>query len=345
MAFRNILSKRLVIIGGKGGVGKSTVACATGLLAAREGIKTLIVTLYEPLLMARYFDVAAVGPKATALAPNLDGVWMNEDAIFNAFIERIVRIKAVFRRLKETQVYQYFAAAVPGLKELTVLDGIANLLDAADDGRGGRPYELIIVDGPATGHGVSFFEVPMAVIRGVSMGALKRMAYRIHELFTDPQRTAVVLVTLAEEMPVSETIDLRQRILACLQMRIAALVVNNFTPPPFRDREQEAQFEKLAAAVAADGAERADARLHEVIAATQFQLARWRTNAQHIEQLRQAMPVPQLYVPFIMPRADRDRAEGDILEDVIPFLLRDAQPFEASTAADEALAWLHLEHS
>ncbi|MBI2571223.1 MAG: ArsA family ATPase [Candidatus Schekmanbacteria bacterium] len=315
LPYAELLNRRLVIVAGKGGVGKSTVAVATGILAARRGLRTLIASTFEPLLLARTFGVRSIGKKPVRLADRLSGVWLDQELIFDEYIRDVVRVKMVFKRLKESLVYQYFAAAVPGLKELTLLDRIATLVDAQEDGHDGQPFDLVVVDSPATGHGASVLEVPQRARFGFSVGPITRMAERLQSLLSDQDRTAVVLVTLAEEMPVSETIELLHRLGSRSGVRAAVVVVNNFTPAPFADAGLEDLFNELV-----DSGGAGLGPLHatlppeaELIAAARFQEARWQTNFEHIERLRRELVIPQVYVPFLAVPDDHPGGVPDLV--------------------------------
>ncbi len=222
-----LLSKRLLFVSGKGGVGKSTIALSLALLAADQGRRTLLVEIDTTGVVAEKF-----GKEAAPLGQELElkaGLWSMVvegrsalDEYLRMILPRIV-VKAVLR----SKVYNYFVAGAPGLKELMCMGKI--FYEVVDRKKGGRPvWDLVIVDAPATGHGIQYFRMPRAANETFTMGLVHRETQRVMDLLRDPERTAHVLVTLAEDLPVSETLELFRVIHDEMEFPTGPIVINCF---------------------------------------------------------------------------------------------------------------------
>jgi len=288
------LQKRLVLFCGKGGVGKTTMACAAALRLARSGKRVLLAGIHSTDQISRYFGVPTIGLRAIELEPGLYGIHLDEQLVFDSFIRKTFRLKSLYRRILESPIYQYFTAAAPGIKELIVLDTIQDLAAHARPG-----YDHILLDCPATGHGLSYLDVGNQTLRTFRFGPLHRKAEAIQRLLTDTESTGVVLVTLAEEMPVNETLDLFHALHGRLKTAVDALVVNGLFPPtdPPLDTAALHRLRDAAPVFAAPG-------LATVLAeAGIFYHARSRINRQHLERLERELNVPRVEVPFLPDEA------------------------------------------
>ena len=155
-----LLARRLVILSGKGGVGKSIVGAALALAASRRGRKVLLAEVESPLEASRFFGHPPVGPVETEIHPDLWAVNFDSSVVMEEFIRERVPLAMFQNRILESPVYQRFFATAPGLAELMVLGKVMVL--EAERGRRGPKYDLIVLDAPATGHGLAFLNVPRA---------------------------------------------------------------------------------------------------------------------------------------------------------------------------------------
>ncbi|GAB4336883.1 MAG: hypothetical protein Kow0099_10070 [Candidatus Abyssubacteria bacterium] len=238
MDIPEIFEKRLLLISGKGGVGKSTVCAALALSAARLGKRVLLVEMDEKERMARLFGRPSVGYHGAYVyediyAMNLLPIWSMDE-----FVRVQVKPKRLAEQILGSQIYRYFVAAAPGLKEFVTLGKI--MLLEEETLRGGKPkYDLIIVDAPATGHGVAFLRVPFAAADAVKAGWVRKQADRIIDLVTDPARTALNIVTLPEEMPVNETMEMCESVNTLLHIPIGYVIVNSVFPKVLEDDDHD----------------------------------------------------------------------------------------------------------
>jgi anion-transporting ArsA/GET3 family ATPase len=229
-----VLDKRLLFVTGKGGVGKSTVAAALGLLAARRGKRVILCEVAQQERVSRVFRREGVSFEETELRPRLAAISVEPQQALEEYLRVQVGNRALFRLLFENRVFQYFAAAAPGAKELVTMGKVWELaqLDRPWTGKTTR-YDLVIVDAPATGHGLGLLKVASTIRDVARVGPIRRQADRIDSFVRDRRRTGVVTVALPEEMPVTETLDFRDRLRDQMAMAVDTVVVNGLYPERF----------------------------------------------------------------------------------------------------------------
>jgi anion-transporting ArsA/GET3 family ATPase len=281
-AAAGLLDKPLVVVTGKGGVGKSTVAAALGLAAARRGKRTIIAEV------ARRDDVSRVlggtGVHEDELAPGLHHISIDpEDALEEYLVDQLPS-RALADVLLSSRGFGYLTAATPGLRELLTVGKVWEL--AQEDRRtpGAQPYDLVILDAPATGHGVAILAAPRTFADAALMGRIARQGRIIHGMLSDPARTGVVAVARAEEMPVNETLALQDALPASVGVGIDVVVANGLLP----DRFSAAEVEALRAAPPSP----------PVVAALTAH-ARARAQRAQLARLRRAARAPVLTLPFV----------------------------------------------
>jgi Anion-transporting ATPase len=223
----SLLDRRLVFVAGKGGVGKSTVSTALALSAVRRGKRVLLVGL---AFDDRGRTIAGLRkPEGNEPVETTAGFFRQNvegKAALEEYLHLVVPVRRVLRAVFESRVYQYFVAAAPGLKELMA---IGKIWYEVDRGR----WDLVIVDSPATGHALQYLRMPKAAYEAFTTGLVHREAKRVWSLLADPVATAVTVVTVAEELPVNETIDICHQVRDELVLPPGVLFVNRFHSPPF----------------------------------------------------------------------------------------------------------------
>ena len=201
LAPMSLYSKRLVIVSGKGGVGKSTVSAAIGMASAGRGLRTLLIEVASQERMSLLFDQGGpIGYHATPVYPGLDAFSIDPQKALEEYLVSQLKVRVVVERMVANGAFGHVTAAAPGLRELVTLAKIRQLLEH------GR-HDLAVVDAPATGHGLGFLKVPRTFTRVARVGPVHARAVWVAEFLEDPVRTAVVLVTTAEELPVTETLE------------------------------------------------------------------------------------------------------------------------------------------
>jgi anion-transporting ArsA/GET3 family ATPase len=224
------LDRRLILVVGKGGVGRSTVAAAIAGKRAAMGKKTLLFETNANDRFGAYFGKPAVGETPSQLAPNLWAVNATPASALSEYGMMILRWKSVYEMVFENRVSKAFLRAIPGLDDYALL-GKA-WYHTTEDRRGAPVWDTVVFDMPASGHSVSMLRVPWVIVETVPEGPLTRDARTIRSLLCDPARTSAVLVTLAEEMPVNEALELETKLTA-LGIVPQQLLVNQVFPRHF----------------------------------------------------------------------------------------------------------------
>lgn len=205
-----VYDRRLILVVGKGGVGRSTVAAAIAGQCASRGRRTLLFETNANDRFGSYFDKPPVGTELAQLAPNLWAVNTNPAAALEEYGLMILKFRSVYEMVFENRVTKAFLRAIPGLDDYALL-GKA-WFHTTEERRGKAIWDTVVFDMPASGHSVSMLRIPWVITDTVPEGPLTRDARTIKELLCDRARTAAVLVTLAEEMPVNEAVELEGKL-------------------------------------------------------------------------------------------------------------------------------------
>ncbi|HET6690686.1 MAG TPA: ArsA family ATPase [Miltoncostaeaceae bacterium] len=239
--------RRLRFVLGKGGVGKSTVSAALGLAEARAGKRVLVIEVAGQHRVARLFGAAEVhGEQAVELAPGLSVVSIDPERATEEYLAGQLKVRPVVEMLTRSKAFHTFAAAAPGLPELVTVGKVWSLAIALDE-EGAPAWDVLVVDCPATGHGVAMLETAANVEEMVGQGPIADQAARIHEVVSHPAATGIVVVARPEELAVSEAVE-AVGILRADGLPVAATVLNGVRDARFAPEERDAL-----AAVAATG--------------------------------------------------------------------------------------------
>ncbi len=219
-----VLDRRLHFVVGKGGVGKTTVTAAMAQLLARRGLRTLAVEMDVAGRLPTLLGAPGAVSAPTPVEPRLSTLSIDGRTALEEYLALIIPVKRLLSTIFSSRIYQYFVAAAPGLKELMT---IGKIWYEATRTEGGRPvWDVIIVDAPATGHSLQYLRMPQAARDSFGAGLVQREAAKIVDFLRDADTTAVHLVTLAEEMPVTETLEMHAQLRDTLEMPAGWVVVN-----------------------------------------------------------------------------------------------------------------------
>lgn len=232
-----LADRRLVVVTGKGGVGKSLTSAALGRLIAGRGRRVLLMEVDPRESLHELAGVAPSGGDVLEVAAGLRLQNLQPVHVLEAVVREHLKLDVLVRRVTGSPVFTHFVDAAPGLKELAVL-GHAYRLSRGLTRFPGGPPDVVVLDAPATGHGVSLLGAPSAAAHVITDGPFAHMASELAAFISAPSETAIVVVTLAEEMPVQEALELRDALGRSLA-RVPDLLVINALFPPF-EREAAA---------------------------------------------------------------------------------------------------------
>ena len=219
-----LLDRRLLLVTGKGGVGKSTVAASLALRLAAAGMRTLLCEVNADRRLARMLGHAEVGADVTAVEPNLSMVDLQPDAAMREYVLSKIRLERVYRAVFENRMVRYFLRFIPALAETVMLGKVLWHVRQWPDAAGG--FDRIVLDLPATGHALTLLGVPQSLVTALPSGPMSSEADWMLDLLTNPVLTSAVLVSLPEELPVNETLELGQELRTRLRVRVGAVVLN-----------------------------------------------------------------------------------------------------------------------
>lgn len=289
----SLLDRRILLVTGKGGVGKTTVTAAIGLLLASRGGRTLLVETAGASNVAEAFRLGRSGYQPTLVAPNLWTMSVTAEAAIEDYIVQQIKVRRLFQLVFRNRVMGPFMDAVPGLHDVIQLGKVFDLARQTEPG--GRPsWDHIVVDAPATGHGLTMLGAPAAMMEMTRRGPFFEGARLVHEVVDDPKRAAVVLVCLPEEMPVNETLSLYRQ-LGAAQQRVALCVLNEVHPPPFSRREDWPVAREALVGLG-------DPAVGEAASLVDDWLLRLARQDDARARLRAELPAPVLDLPFLFHR-------------------------------------------
>jgi anion-transporting ArsA/GET3 family ATPase len=221
-----LLDKRLVFVTGKGGVGKTTVAACLARVAAQRGKRVIVC---EVAAEEAWHDEAEV-------APGIHSIAIDPEHAMREYLTDQVG-GALSKVMTSSRVFTYLAAAAPGLRELLMIGKVWDLAQLDQRRTGDTPYDLVILDAPATGHALGMLRTPRTFRDVARVGPISRQAGRIDTFLTNPDLTGIVAVAAPEEMPVNETIEFIAALDEEMALKPDAVVVNGVYPERFRDAD------------------------------------------------------------------------------------------------------------
>lgn len=288
-----LADKRFVIVTGKGGVGKTTVCAAEALALATQGKRVLVAMCNAKERLSAMLASPPIGPDVTPVGKNVWAVNMLPEKALEEYGILVLRSRVVYKTLFDNAYVRTFLRAVPGMQEWTML-GKAWWHTTEKLPDGSFKYDVVILDAPATGHGLDMLRVPKVIIDVVPPGLLRRDAERAWALFKDGETCAIVLVTLPEEMPTTETIELATALTA-MGLPIGRVVVNQVLPPIF-SREERAALE---------AAPRHPARTpgDAALLAARDRATRERLQGESMGRLSRDLPVSPAFLPLLLEDA------------------------------------------
>jgi anion-transporting ArsA/GET3 family ATPase len=287
------LQSHVLVVAGKGGVGKTTITAALARVAAGAGLSVLVLELEgKPGVPAAYGLDGSLGYEEAELAEGALGgdgrVRARRITPDDALLEYLADhgMKRVSKRLVSTGALDVVSTAIPGIRDILVLGKVKSLERE-------RAADLILVDAPATGHAMTFLSSAQGLLDAARSGPVRLQAAEVVELLSDPDRCQVVLVTLPEEMPVNEVVEAAYQLEDRVGISLGPVVANACLPDePALDVDPQK-------AAAAAGVTLAAVDREALAAAAAFRSRRRRLQEEQLARLAAELPLPQLRTPFL----------------------------------------------
>jgi anion-transporting ArsA/GET3 family ATPase len=304
-----LLDRKLLFVTGKGGVGKTSVASALGMLAARQGRRTLVCEVDTKGDLSDFFGVGELAFTPTEVRRDLCAMSMDTEESLREYLRLQLRVPLLARLGPLAKTFDFIANAAPGVKEILTVGKLTYEVRE-------QHYDLVVVDASATGHVVGQLGSPVAINELVKVGLVRNQTDWMIDILTDPASTGVVVVTAPEEMPVSESLELIERLRTETDIDVASVVVNRVLPELFSRNEEEI-FERLRTGGPLEElTTQIGAGVDKVFDGAQLAVDLRRSRVPHLTRLREGLPpgMPVLYLPYLFTRSHGVRATGRIAD-------------------------------
>ncbi len=291
-----LLDKRLVFVTGKGGVGKSTISIALGLAAAERGKRAIVCEVSSQENASRVFKKGEVGFNEVKVAENLWAISIDPDESLREYLLLQLKVRAMRDMLVRSRLFNYLAAATPGLKEMVTIGKVWELAQPDRRVKKGREYDVVIVDAPATGHGIGFLQTPRTFAGIAKVGPIHNQAKALDSFITRHETTGVAIVSLPEEMPVNESAGLERSLTQDVGVAVDQIYMNAMYPERFSGEEGEKLVRVL---------EITQGSPHAAVRAAVSEHRRAHSQREQLQRLDRSVRAPIRTLPFIFkPRLD-----------------------------------------
>ncbi len=282
-----------VFVVGKGGVGKSTVSAAMAMNAAARGKRVLLAMCNAKENLGAMLELGPIDTTHRTIFPGVEAVNMTPDQALEEYGLMVLKVRALHQAIFGNRLVTAFLHGTPGIDAWAML-GKAYFHAVEKDSVGRKRYDLVILDAPATGHALDMLRVPKVLTEVAPPGLLRREAENAITLFQDPRRTAAVLVTLPEDMPTNETIDLHRVLSDELRIQVERVVVNRVEAELFAPAEETTVMASATNASAVN---------HPILVAARRRVSRTRVQRECLARLAAAITAPRTDLPNLPTRA------------------------------------------
>jgi anion-transporting ATPase len=302
----DFFAPKILIVSGKGGVGKTTVSAALALVAARRGRRVCVADVDGKGALARMLGGGEPGYEPVELT---SGVWgmeiVPEDAL-REYLEVQYHMKRISRAFTSSHFIDYITTAAPGLKDILVLGKIWYLENGRSSGPV-RDFDTIVVDAPAAGHMLTFLSAPMGLSDAVRAGPIRRQSDWLIDMLRDPARTRVHLVTIPEEIPVTETVETATALRTRVGVSAGPVFANGVYTELFTSAEAKTLEDLIASGTSADLLDRASSfglqldqeDVDALFGYARFLISRRAIQSRHLTTLQNSIEQPVVELPFL----------------------------------------------
>jgi anion-transporting ArsA/GET3 family ATPase len=303
----DLFDLEFVFVTGKGGVGKTTVSAAIALAAAKRKKRVLLAMCNAKERLGHLLEVDPIGPRNQAIAPNIDAVNMVPAIALEEYGMMVLKVRSLYKAIFENRFVGAVLRGTPGIEAWSMLGKAFFHTTEREDGR--KRYDMVIIDGPATGHALDMLRVPQVICDVAPPGLLRNEAERAISMMRNPDRAAAVIVTLPEEMPANEALELHSALTKEIHIGVSRLVINAVLPKLFKP-EERGPLAELPAKVGESSP------AHTLALAGRQRALREGLEQEALAKLKEGLPslartvLPMLYVPEFRRSAVESLAEA-----------------------------------
>lgn len=298
-----LFAPRIVVVSGKGGVGKTTVAAALAVIAARTGRKVCVAEVDEKGSLPRLFGHGDLTYEPAEISPGIWGLNITAENALREYLALQYHMRRLSRVFTGTHFVDYLATSAPGINDLLVIRKIWYLEQGPAKGGTDQTYDTIIVDAPAAGHMLTFVGAPRGFYDAIQVGPIRHQVQWVLDMIEDPARTRVSLVTTAEEMPVTETIETVQALHGKLGLGTGPMFANGLYDGLFSREEVPAldvvDPDELMGLAAEVGLDLDKEDVSATVSYARFLEARRAIQRRHLRALRRGVDEPIIELPFL----------------------------------------------
>jgi len=298
-----LLAPRILVISGKGGVGKTTVVAALAVIAARTGRKVCVAEVDEKGTLPRLFGHGDLSYEPAELSPGIWGLNVTAENALREYLRLQYHMRRLSKVFTSTHFVDYLATSAPGINDLLVIRKIWYLEQGPAKGGTNQAYDTIIVDAPAAGHMLTFVGAPQGFHDAIPVGPIRHQVQWVLDMIEDPARTRVSLVTTAEEMPVSETIETLEALHGRLGLGTGPVFANGLYDGLFSRKEVSAlddvDPDGLIVLARSVGLDLDKDDVSSAVSYAHFLEARRAIQRHHLRTLRREVSEPIVELPFL----------------------------------------------
>lgn len=299
----DLLDKQLLIVSGKGGVGKTVVSSALGLIASGQGKNVLLVKMDDQGRTAQLFGSGPVGDRVSPLRENVSAINLDPTTIVADYFQRQLKIKRLVKHIVASKLFKSWFRVSPAIKEMICLGKVQELVEEATWWRRKTTWDLVIFDAPATGHGLGLLRLPHQASK-LLIGGMRRGALEVQALLQNHVSTSLILVTIPEEMPISETVHFYEGARA-IDMPTGCVVLNGAAVRRFKDDDMDGLEGMLGEKPASDAIEAmlgepsGDAIRQGLLRAARTDRSRQELTERYTDVLNEKVALPRVEIPYV----------------------------------------------